>query len=76
MRDADHRRRVERWLRLAVALVAPLTLVIGLWLLATARDPAATNRPAVDPRRVYGFPAEPGPPVVTLPETPVPASTR
>jgi hypothetical protein len=70
MNDQRHRQRIERWLRFAVALIVPLTLLIGLWLLVTARDPSALPHPAPDGHRVYAFPAEPGPPSVTLPTAP------
>jgi hypothetical protein len=66
MKLQDHQQRVERWLKWATALIVPLTIVIGLWLLLTSRDPASRTRPAQNPDRVYGFPAEPGPPAVTL----------
>ena len=66
MNHDRHHRRIERWLKLAMALIVPITIAIGTWLLLTSRDPTTLSRPAQDPNRVYGFPAEPGPPAVTL----------
>jgi hypothetical protein len=74
MNPDQHQRRIERWLKLAVALIVPITIAIGVWLLLTSRDPESLPRTPATANRVYGFPAEPGPPSVTLTPSPAPVT--
>lgn len=66
MSDQQHQRRIERWLRLGVAVVVPATVVIGLWLLLFKPETPPPAQPTDGSAHVVAFPAQPGPPTITL----------
>jgi hypothetical protein len=71
--EHEHRRRIEGWLRAGVALIVPVTVVIGVWLLLFHPKRAPPPPPADGSAHVVAFPAAAGPPAVTL--SPAPPTT-
>ena len=71
MNDQHHQRRIERWLRTGVAIIVPVTILIGGWLLLYRQKPTPPPPPLDGSAHVFAFPAAPGPPAVTL--SPAPA---
>jgi hypothetical protein len=59
-------RWMDRLMRLGIGIAVPLTLAAGVWLLFTTREPHAPPQPTDGSAHVVAFPAQPGPPVVTL----------
>jgi hypothetical protein len=66
MNDHEHQRRIEGWLRVGVAIIVPVTVVVGLWLLLSKHRETAAPQPTDGSAHVMAFPAQPGPPAVTL----------
>jgi hypothetical protein len=70
MNDSAHQRRIERWLRFGVAVIVPLTALVGLWLLLSKHHAPIPAQPIDGSARVVAFPAAPGPPSITLAPAP------
>ncbi len=70
MTNDPYHRRIESWLRLGVAIGVPLTVVVGLWLLLGKHETPLPPQPTDGSAHVVAFPAEAGPPKVTLHSSP------
>ena len=78
MNDQQHQRRIEAWLRIGVAIIVPVTVVVGLWLLLSKHTAPPAPQPSDGSAHVVAFPAQPGPPAVTLapaPSAPKPSAS-